>query len=172
MTAGQEKALKEVAGRLGVHRDWLFNLIKFESGWNPKAQNPRSSAAGLIQIVSARAREQGYRDSLDMIKQNPSIEKQLRGPVYEYLKGFKPFPTAQSLYMAVFYPAARFWDPNKFFPATVGQGSKQVPWSFLNPGIYTPAHYVARVEGRTVKALSGGVGALLVLGLALWFLVK
>lgn len=46
----------------GVHGDqWkaLDYIISRESGWNPKAQNPRSTAAGLPQFIAANQRHYG-----------------------------------------------------------------------------------------------------------------
>lgn len=132
--------LQMMASRLGVNASDLFNLIKFESGWNPKAKNPYSSARGLIQFTDSTAKNLGYKSSLDLVKKNPSVKDQL--PIVErYLSWFKPFTGKQSLYMAVFYPAARNLDPNTLLPANVRK---------VNTGINTPGDYIKKVEGGKV----------------------
>lgn len=147
--------LNQVARELGVNPENLNALIAFESGWDPKAKNPRSSARGLLQFVDSTARNLGYRDSLDLVQKHPTAESQLLGPVRAYLKKFGPFPTKQSLYMAVFYPKARFWDPTKPFPKSVQNA---------NPGIKTPLDYVKYVERKiSTPAMIGGVGLGLIL---------
>lgn len=141
MIGETERALLYMtANRLGVNASDLYNLIKFESKWNPKAKNPYSSARGLIQFVDSTSRRLGYKNSLDLVKKNPSIRDQL--PIVEqYLSWYKPFRNKQSLYMAVFYPAARNWNPKRLLPENVRK---------VNPGINTPGDYVSKVEGGKV----------------------
>lgn len=136
LTKSEETALKNAALILGVKRDHLFNLINFESRFNPMAMNPKSSAKGLIQFVDKSARKLGYTDSYDLILKNPTIETQLKNCVIPYLKQFMPFPTEQSLYMAVFYPVARNWPLTKQFPKNVTES---------NPTIETPYDYIRKV---------------------------
>lgn len=47
--------LNQVAKNLGVNVDWLAAIISFESGFNPAAKNPNSSATGLIQFMRNEA---------------------------------------------------------------------------------------------------------------------
>ena len=135
-----EKALNEVSARLGISSRKLWALIQFESRFNPFIKNPYSSARGLIQFTDSTAQRLGYKNSYDLVTRHPSIESQLRTPVYNYLKQFKPFPTDQALFMSVFYPKARYWPSFKLFPYQVRK---------VNPGINTPADYVRKVYRRT-----------------------
>lgn len=151
------EALNQVAAELGVAPDLLSALIDFESGWSATARNPKSSARGLLQFIDSTARSLGYKDSADLVEKNPTIEAQLRGPVKQYLKKYAPFPTEQSLFMAVFYPAARNWEPNRPFPPKVQKA---------NPGIKTPADYLAFVRRRLGKAPV--IGGAVTLGLLLF----
>lgn len=154
------KALQEVSASLGIDPMDLYNLIKFESNWNPQAKNPNSSARGLIQFTDKTAQSLGYKDSLDLVTKNKSIESQLYFPVLQYLSKFKPFPTKQSLYMSVFYPVARNWPLNKEFPDTVKK---------VNPGIVTVADYINKIDKKAVAGISGGLLSLMVLGLIFFF---
>lgn len=135
--------LRVIAANLGVNQSDLYKLIKFESGWNPRIKNPRSSARGLIQFTDKTARSLGYRDSLDLVAQHPTVTSQLP-VVYRYLSQFKPFTGKQSLYLSVFYPVARYWSPGRSFPQFVRSA---------NPGINTPADYVNKVEDRKGSGL-------------------
>ncbi len=145
MIGGTEWATLElIAARLGVIPADLYQLIQFESGWNPKAKNPRSSARGLLQWTDSTSKDLGYKSSLDLVKKNPSVLDQL-AIVERYLSKYKPFTGKQSLFMAVFYPAARNWSPSQPFPANVQK---------VNPGIRTPGDYIAFVERRAVAALA------------------
>jgi hypothetical protein len=134
--------LEIIAKKLSVNPAWLWALIQFESRADPAARNNISGARGLIQFMHATARDLGYLNADDLYKKNPTFDAQLIGPVYTYLKKYAPFPTKQSLYMAVFYPAARSWNPQSFFPSLV---RKQ------NPGIDTVQDYLDHVEGKITK---------------------
>ena len=160
MKESELKALSDVSQSLGISKDILWNLIQFESKWNPHAKNPNSSARGLIQFTDATARNLGYKDSLDLVTKNNSIESQLYFPVLQYLSKFKPFTTKQSLYMSVFYPVARQWPLNKAFPDTVQKS---------NPGIKTVQDYVNKVERIAQKAITPGLLALIGLGILIFF---
>jgi hypothetical protein len=156
----KEKALNTAAKILSVPPAWLDNLIQFESKWQPDIKNPFSSARGLIQFVDRSARELGYKDSADLVAKNPSIEKQLLGPVVSYLKKFAPFQSEQSLYMSVFYPAARFIHPDTAFPEAVRK---------VNPGIVTVQDYINKVKGiRTARTAGKALLALLIVSGVAW----
>lgn len=130
-------ALQEISNRLGIPAQWVDRLIQFESAWNPAAKNPYSSARGLIQIIDTSAQEIGFKNSLDAITKNPTIEQQLKNIVYPYLSKKRPIKSKQELYMAVFYPAAKSWPLDKEFPANV---------QAVNPGIKTVRDYMRRVD--------------------------
>lgn len=137
LTSRENSALIAVAYNLKIPVDWIYNLIQFESGFNPKIKNRLSTARGLLQFVDSTARSLGYIDSLDLIQKNPTIESQLLGPVFNYLKPLGPFTSRQSLYMAVFYPSAKYWPLNAKFPENVIKS---------NPGIHTVGDYVRKVD--------------------------
>ncbi|HSW65501.1 MAG TPA: hypothetical protein VLH56_19650 [Dissulfurispiraceae bacterium] len=166
------QALRDTARVLGTSPEWLYKLIMFESGGDPliRAKMPYNAAQvkagaqpryarGLIQFIDSTAASLGYRDSLDLVEKHPSRVSQLLGPVRQYLSQFKPLSSEQSLYMAVFYPAARSWPMDRPFPPNV---------QAANPGIKTPGDYVAFVRRRaapTIAALAGGsLGLLLLAG--------
>lgn len=155
MTDSQVKALNEVAASVGIQPGDLYKLIDFETArtWNPLIKNKYSSARGLLQFTDETARELGYKDSLDLVTKNNSVESQLYFPVLKYLSSRKPFPTKQSLYMSVFYPKAREWPASKQFPEKV---------QALNPGIKTVQDYINKVENKKATISAG----LLLLGFA------
>lgn len=153
------KALSDISTSLGVNVDDLYSLINFESKWNYNVKNPRSSARGLLQFTDSTAKSLGYKDSLDLVTQNNSVESQLYFPVLQYLSQYKPFPTKQSLYMSVFYPAARKWPVNKEFPISVQNA---------NPGIKTVKDYLDKVDNKKKKFITIG-SILLIIELILLF---
>jgi hypothetical protein len=179
-------ALIDTAQKLGAKPEDLHALIQAESAWNPAAYNP-SGAVGLIQfmpqtlkdygLLSARLAEQVPTRGVvpEAVKQEvrrefltkwPNAEAQLRGPVLTYLSRYKPFPTRQSLYLSVFYPAYRNSPPDTLFPANV---------QAQNPGIARVQDYVDHVEKRRVAQIAKtplAVGAALAAAGVLWYIGK
>lgn len=149
--------LISVSNSLGIKAEWLWNLINFESRWNPLARSgmPYNAAKvnagieqpkyarGLIQFIDSTAISLGYDNAEDLVNKHPDYKSQLLYPVRRYLTQYKPFPTEQSLYLAVFYPAARNWSPTREFPDNV---------QTANPGIRRPIDYVNKVKGEASKS--------------------
>lgn len=155
-TAADMEELKIIASRLGMPAEWLWMELNFESRLNPQAKNPYSSARGIMQWVDARAQELGFRDSADLVAQNPTVRQQL-GVVYKDLSRYAPFPSFQSLAMAVFRPTLRYADPDTVLPPKI---------QAVNPGIKTVGDYVRKVvknAGGGIEIVAGvGAGTLLV----------
>lgn len=143
--------LSEVAKKLGVPPDWLYAQINFESGgtWDPKIKNPNSSARGLIQFMNATAVNMGYKDSLDLVENNPTISSQLKGPVFEYYKKFMPFPNAQSFFLSVFLPKYRNSSPDTIIYD--GDLNRQKKFRDANPGIMTVGDYTEKLMLKFLK---------------------
>lgn len=138
MTGSVAQKIIDIAQRLEIDSSDLINLIQFESGFDPQAKNPFSSARGLLQFTDATARSLGFEDSLHLVTAHPTVEDQLQ-IVEEYLVQFYPFSGKQDLYMSVFYPKFRKVDPGTVFPDSV---------QAVNPGIITVQDYVDKVEKK------------------------
>lgn len=159
-TPSEKAYITAAALSLGIAPADLNALINFESNYNPKAANPNSTAKGLLQFTSGTARDLGYTDSSDLIAKNPTFSSQIKNAVIPYLSKYAPFPTQQSLYMSVFYPAARNWQPEQLFPVNV---------QLLNPGIKTVKDYVSKVNNKKIMPLILPYSILLVLSLIFLF---
>jgi len=157
------RALTNIAQKLGIPSKRLYVLINFESSFNPQAINKYSGAAGLIQFMPATARDMGFYSQYDLINKYPTIKSQLEGPVYNYLLRYKPYVNAQSLFMAVFFPRARTWPGFKAFPDYVKKG---------NPGINTPNDYIAKAYRRSGLTYLSPLLILLGVGTAIYFTTK
>ena len=131
--------LEILSNIIGVNPNWIDKLITAESNWNPSAKNPNSSARGLIQFTDATAQSLGYKDSLDLINKNPTVEDQLLNPVLKYLSRYAPFNNKQQFYLSVFYPAAINWSEDREFPKSVQEANKKA-------GIRTVRDYINFVE--------------------------
>lgn len=158
----EKAALLDTAAAVGTDPDLLYKLIDFESGFNPFAQNPYSSAHGLIQFVDKTARELGYIDAHDLVVKNPTVEDQLRGPVKEYLQRYAPLDTKQKLYLSVFYPDARTWPLDRELPEKYQKD---------NPGIVTVRDYINKVD-RKIDARAALIIALAVGGILLYTIIS
>lgn len=146
----------EVARDMGVSPYDLANLIRAESGFDPTAQNMRVAPAhrpvGLIQFIPSTAARLGYTPA-QILAMAPVQQMNV---VRRYLLQFGPFPTKQALFLAVFYPAARYWPPTKLFPEKVWRANPIYHGKELTGYIKTPADYVAFVE-RAAKIRSTGI---------------
>lgn len=154
LSASDLTAVKEVAAALQVNASSLLNLIRFETAgsFNPLVKNPSSSARGLIQFMDLTAKGMGFPDSLSLVNAYPTFEKQLRGPVFDFLKArlknYAPPHDDQRLFMAVFYPAYMAVPVNKAFPDSVQRA---------NPGIKTPGDYISKLYAKAgIKKKDGG----------------
>lgn len=140
-----------VANAVGIHPSWLANVINFESGGNPQAKNPYSSATGLIQFMDFTAKGLGTTVSA---LYGMTGQQQMYW-VERYFSPYKGRLSSQEdVYMAVFYPKA-IGNPDYRFPASV---------TAVNPGIYTPRDYAAMANRRA--KLTPYVGAFVAGGLA------
>ena len=155
-----EPHLNAVATALKMNPAWLYNVIMLESAWNPFAYN-KSGAVGLIQFMPKTLKDYGMLSlqlaakiptgkvvvpenvkqeiKAEFLSKYPDVESQLNGPVLKYFKRYRDYPTEQSVYMTVLYPAYRNASlSTPFSPEVQAQ----------NPGIKTVGDYVALVKSR------------------------
>jgi hypothetical protein len=83
-----EQKVKSIASRLGINPDWLMIVMYAESRLNHLAENPNSSAAGLIQFLSKTLLQLGISKtqllSMTNVEQLDYVEKYF---VMQGLKG-------------------------------------------------------------------------------------
>lgn len=106
LTPAGRRATVDVAKSLGIDADWLATVMSFESAgtFSPSKKNAAGSGAtGVIQFLPSTAGRLGY--TISQIA-SMSQETQIRGPVYQYLKGHGKLKSLDDVYLAVFYPAA------------------------------------------------------------------
>lgn len=134
----------ETAEAIGANYKDLANLIHFESGktFSSTAKNPHSGATGLIQFMPRTAKNMGT--TIEALAALTPVEQMRWVKRYFDLvrRGQWAGPAGlldnkQRLYLAVFYPIARDWPSDRRFPDDVVAN---------NPGILTPAHYIAHVD--------------------------
>lgn len=152
------KVVGAVAGRLGIPEDWLTDVMYTESGLNPKARNPNSTATGLIQFMASTALGLGTTTgalyAMSNIAQMAFVEKYFRGHI---LRLGKP-KTYFDLYCMVFYPAWVNKPDTALLDAKAYQANKQLD---LNKnGQITKGEFRVwannRVGRTTEKIVAGG----------------
>ncbi len=115
-----KRAVVDIAGKLGINPDWLVTVMSFESAgsFDPGKKNAAGSGAtGLIQFMPSTAKTLGTTTAgLAAMSQ----EEQIRGPVYDYFKGWNGhLKDLEDTYLAVFYPAA-IGKPDDYVVGTEG----------------------------------------------------
>jgi len=122
-------AIAEMANDLDIDPYALANVINFESGFNPAAKNPSSSASGLIQFIESTAQRLGT--STAALRQMGAVQQMTY--VRAYFAPFDDLRRAHAVAMAVFYPKAITWPSFRPFPIKV---IKANGWKFYTPGGY------------------------------------
>jgi hypothetical protein len=92
-----------ISAKLQIVADWLMCVMFIESALNPKAQNPRSKAVGLVQWMPKIARALGT--TTEQLMHMSNVEQ--LDFVYELLKPFAgKMHTVFDVYFAIFFPRA------------------------------------------------------------------
>jgi len=148
-TPAQSAAITAAADRLGVPAAWLDAIIHLESGYDPLARNYMTGKArGLIQFMPDTAQRFFGVDADTLVTEHPDFIDQLNNCVVPYFQRYAPFPTQQSFYLSVFYPAYRRESLDKEFPVKV---------QLDNPGIVTVGDYVDFVNSRINPLLAQAI---------------
>jgi len=124
-------AVKALEDKMGVNRDVLLRIMKHESGFNPAARNPWTSATGLIQFMPDTAKGLGTTianlSTMTGIQQLVYVEKYYK-PIFGKAK------TVGDVYMYTFLPAAA----NKPDSFVIGiKGSKKNIFGISQNKLYT-----------------------------------
>lgn len=149
-SAGEWGALYvvDLADDMGADPGHLADLIQHESGWNPAAKNPNSSASGLIQFITTTADELGVTTSelraMTVEEQLPYVRAYFELP---RISKHWPLTNEWDLYLAVFYPGYIGLELDEVFPSDVTNVNRS----------RTPQDYVdaVRKSGKLGPLLSG-----------------
>lgn len=175
MSTRSEK-IAEIASLLNIDPSWLDGVIYLESSYNPQARNSLSGARGLIQIMDSTAQYMFNMPADTLIAKYPDFDSQMSNVVYPYFKRSMPFPTKQSLWMAVFFPAARNVPPDTTFQALYAKYPSAGSYNTFvkqNPGILKVSDYVNMIERKITgkKVVTGAVTIMPVVILLVTFLI-
>jgi peptidoglycan hydrolase-like protein with peptidoglycan-binding domain len=98
------KKLQQVSDRLGVEKEVLLKVMKFESKLDPQAVNSMSKATGLIQFMPKTAA--GLGTSVEELYNMTATDQLEFVEKYYKQNGVKPGATVGDLYILTFMPAA------------------------------------------------------------------
>jgi hypothetical protein len=154
-TQSQVDKITEVANKLSVDPAWLYGLISLESRFNPQATNEAGSGArGLIQVMPDTARGEFGMSADELVATYPDFDSQMDNVVLPYFMKGRPYPTEQSFYMQVFFPAAKYVSADTTFQ-TLYQKLYPTKWQEIYPkfasqnkGIVMVADYVNLIKKR------------------------
>lgn len=94
------QVITEAANRYGVSPDALMRVAMIESGGNPAAKNPNSSAGGLFQFIDSTARQYGLSNKFDAAQSADAAARLMRDNATYLRKTLNREPTAGELYLA------------------------------------------------------------------------
>lgn len=95
-----EDAIARASARYGVPLDSMRAIAQIESGGNPAAQNPNSSAGGLYQFIDSTGKQYGLQDKYNPYE-NADAAGRLMRDNYNSLSGtLGRAPNAGELYLA------------------------------------------------------------------------
>jgi hypothetical protein len=99
-SADVNAAIQRAASEEGVDAGVLSQIAQIESGGNPRAKNPTSSAGGLFQQTDSNARDYGVADRFDAYQSAKGAARFLKANTAYLRKVLGRAPTAGELYLA------------------------------------------------------------------------
>lgn len=100
MAADVRALVTQAAARYGVDPAALLRIAEMESGLNPAARNPRSSAGGLFQFIDGTARAYGLADRFDPVQASDAGARYARDAAESLRRGLGRDPAGGELYLA------------------------------------------------------------------------
>ncbi|MCF1471199.1 hypothetical protein FS763_04560 [Agrobacterium vitis] len=92
--------ISEAAARHGVDPDALIDIASVESGFDPNAKNPNSSAGGLFQFVDGTAKQYGLADRFDAAQSADAAARLAKDNSAALKSALGRDPTRGELYLA------------------------------------------------------------------------
>lgn len=93
-------AIDLAAGKYGVNAETLRMIAKIESGGNPNAKNPNSSAGGAFQFTDATARQYGLKNRFDVTSAADAAARLARDNADQLRQVLGRDPSPAELYLA------------------------------------------------------------------------
>lgn len=97
---GIADTIRQVAKQEGVDPETMVAIAQIESGLNPDAKNPNSSAAGLFQFIDGTAKQYGLANKFDPVQATRAAAKLAKDNAAHLTKVLGRAPTPGELYLA------------------------------------------------------------------------
>ncbi|WP_375646664.1 transglycosylase SLT domain-containing protein [Bartonella sp. TT29SHDZB] len=94
------QAIRQTAARYGLPESYLYRVAQVESGGNPNARNPRSSAGGLYQFIDSTAKQYGLQDRFDPMQAADAMGRFTRDNRNHLSRLLGRAPSEAELYLA------------------------------------------------------------------------
>lgn len=94
------QAIETAASKHGVDAATLKTIAQIESGGNPRAKNPRSSAGGPFQFIDSTAKAMGLADRFDIDQSSDAAARLMKNNAGHLRKVLGRDPTPGELYLA------------------------------------------------------------------------
>lgn len=141
------------ARKYGVDPNALIRVGEIESGLNPNAKNPNSSAGGLFQFIDSTAAQYGLEDRFDAAQAADAAARLMRDNAASLRRGLGREPTGGELYLAHQQGAGGalrlLRDPNQSAESVVGSDAIR-----LNAG--RPGMTAGEFAGLWTRKFGGG----------------
>lgn len=95
-----QQAIMAAANRYGVDPSALMRIAQIESGGNPNAKNPSSSAGGLFQFIDSTAKNYGLEDRFDPVQASDAAARLAKDNGSYLSRVLGRDPSAGELYLA------------------------------------------------------------------------
>ncbi|PWL17387.1 hypothetical protein DKP76_11455 [Falsochrobactrum shanghaiense] len=95
-----QQAIMQAASRYGVDPAALMRIAQIESGGNPNAKNPKSSAGGLFQFIDGTAKQYGLENRFDPAQASDAAARLARDNASILSRTLGRDPSAGELYLA------------------------------------------------------------------------
>jgi hypothetical protein len=94
------QVITQAASQYGVNPQALMTIAQLESGFDPRAQNPNSSAGGLFQFIDNTATQYGLQDKFDPAQSADAAARKMRDNQAALTLSLGREPTTGELYLA------------------------------------------------------------------------
>jgi hypothetical protein len=92
--------IRAAAAQYGVDPGVMLKIAQVESGMNPAARNPKSSAGGLFQFIDGTAGQYGLADRFDPVAASDAAARLTRDNTATLRRGLGREPTPGEIYLA------------------------------------------------------------------------
>jgi hypothetical protein len=156
VSADVRALVAQAAARYGVDAGTLLRIAEIESGFNPAARNPRSSAGGVFQFIDGTARQYGLQDRFDPAQASDAAARLLRDNREHLRRVLGRDPDGAELYLAHQQGAGGagkiLANPNSLIAGTISPAAAK-----LNAG--TPGMTNAQFAAQWRTRFGGAPGA-------------